>query len=99
MPRVVAAVPNVLLVVAGQAHPLLGRGYLNQLTDLATSLGVSDAIRFHSTFLSEPDLLRLYQVRLCAAICELQFALTLRRFRPLAERGFVHLRTHQRGAD
>ena len=63
LPRIASSVPNVLLVVAGQAHPVLGRGYLEQLKDLAASLGVGDAVKFLSSFLSEPDLLHLYQVR------------------------------------
>ena len=69
LPRIVASVPNVLLVIAGQAHPVLGRGYLQQLKDLAASLGVGDAVKFQSSFLTEPDLLHLYQVRRCGLSC------------------------------
>ena len=67
LPRIAASVPNALLVVAGQAHPVLGRGYVKQLKDLAASLGVGDAVKFQSSFLAEPDLLHLYQVRVAIA--------------------------------
>jgi len=78
LPRIAASVPNVLLVVAGQAHPLLGRGYLKQLVELAASLGVSDLVEFHSSFLSEPDLLHMYQVQLHLKSCLCFLLLTCR---------------------
>jgi glycosyltransferase involved in cell wall biosynthesis len=55
-----------LLIIAGQAHPVLGHQYLQQLRELARELGVERLVSFHSTFMLESDLLHLYQV--CAGV-------------------------------
>jgi glycosyltransferase involved in cell wall biosynthesis len=77
-------VPNVLLIVAGQAHPVLGQNYLEHLQALSNTLGVARFVKFHSSFLQEADLLQLYQV--CSALVALSRTLLRLVLRPDALR-------------
>ena len=70
LPLIAASVPTVLLVVVGQAHPVLGVHYLEKLQDAARALRVDHLVRFHSSYVPEADLLHLYQAR-SGALCAL----------------------------
>ncbi len=59
--RVSVSVPNVLLVVAGEPHPVFGRQYLQQLQALVADLGVDSLVQFRTKFAPQAELERLYQ--------------------------------------
>ena len=69
LPAIIAAVPHALLVVAGQAHPVLGERYLESLEAQAQALRVDAHVQFLSTFLPEADMLHLFQVRVAPGCC------------------------------
>lgn len=63
MPRILAAHPDALYVVAGATHPNLvrqeGESVRQGLTDLAEALGVADRVQFINRFAARGELVRL----------------------------------------
>jgi len=53
-------VPNALLVVAGEPHPELGRGYLAELQARVAELQVDDLVHFATRYLPQAELEALY---------------------------------------
>ena len=63
LPRIAAAHPDILFVVAGATHPNLvrteGEACRQSLMDLAASLGVADNVQFINRFASREELVRM----------------------------------------
>ena len=61
MPHVASRIPHAMLLIAGEAHPVHGAGYLERLHKTVSDLGVESLVRFKTAYVPQAELHALYQ--------------------------------------
>ena len=61
MPHVASRIPSAVLMIAGEAHPVHGAGYLERLHRAVEELGVQSLVQFKTAYVPQDELHAEYQ--------------------------------------